>query len=125
MPEPQPLEQIAAELRRLRDASPVDESQLPNWELVSEDIDARLRSAYPEILLPIQVMHYLNDGDIRAKDASYREMQNRSMAGIIEAFERGELPASRGTTVSMSPRSVIVVGVFIASIVLLAVRSCH
>ena len=101
MPEPQPLEQIAAELRRLLDASPVDESQLPNWELVSEDIDARLRSAYPEILLPIQVMHYLNDGDIRAKDASYREMQNRSMAGIIEAFERGELPASRNLSTTL------------------------
>ena len=124
MPEPQRHQLIAAELRRLVAASPTDKNQLAKWEVESSEIDARLRSTYPDIVFPIQVMHYLNDGDIRAKDASWREMQNRSMAGIIEECEQGQMPISRGTTVSVRPGSVVVFAVFAVCVVLFSLRSC-
>ena len=128
MHDPRELDEVAAELRCLVAVSPRDESDLARWAAESEEIDRRLRSKYPDIRLPIQVLHYMNDGDLRAKDPSYRDMQNANMTGVIEAFERGDIPPYRGLTASISPLSLVGAAGFLGAIILFAlyaIRSCR
>lgn len=41
------------------------------------------------------IEHYLADADIRARDESYRTMQDAKLASLISALRSGDIPAAR------------------------------
>lgn len=67
-------------------------------QLTAEEFEARYRVQYqagvvPHALLDLiaSVAHYLSDADIRARDAEYRQMQEREMRRLIDALRAGRL----------------------------------
>ena len=94
----QQLRDIAAQLRELQRTSPLHVADLADW-----DASARKFSNALGVPLPIQVMHYLHDADIRIKDPAYRAAQDEMIASIISDLESGIVPAETGTTISLLP----------------------
>lgn len=99
--DPERLREIAGLLRRLLEESPTRSVQLQAWQERSTEIERQLRDQYPDIVLPMQVMHYLHDGDLRAAEPAYREMQDKMLLELIDELERGFVPESRGITISL------------------------
>ncbi len=95
----QQLRDIAAQLRELRRTSPTDMSGVSAWNAA-----ARRFSESLSVPLPVQVMHYLHDADLRAKDPEYRVTQDEMLNGIIADLERGHVPEPSEATLSFHPR---------------------
>ena len=113
------LRAIAAELRELLETSPRTKNTVTTWTETAYATYRRLLDAYPDVRLPIQVMHFVHDADVRARDPEYRENQEDVMRDIIDELERGTLPRSRGLTISFTTRGFI--AFVIAFIVVMAI----
>ena len=100
----QQLQTIAAQLRDLQRTSPINAQGVPAWDASARAFAQQLHSQHPELSLPVQVIHYLHDADIRVKDPKYRASQDDVLNGIIGEPEHGNVPESTGTTVSFHPR---------------------
>lgn len=83
------MKALAVKLRQLLDREPELIKDITSWyaaaetfrsELTTEDID----------LMPHFVFHYLDDADIRIKEKSYKEQQEKEIEGIIKALEKGK-----------------------------------
>jgi hypothetical protein len=94
------------------------------WEQTSAGIEQRLKTEFSDIQLPIQVMHYLSDADVRVRDEAYCSTQTRFMQEFIAELEQGSVPQSRGITVSLSPWSIVLTVVFVGALLLFVSRSC-
>lgn len=81
------------------------------------DIAARSFSESLRIALPAQVMHYLHDADLRAKDPGYRAAQDEMLNDIISDLERGRIPQSTGATLSFHPRWLGVAALVVIAVV--------
>jgi hypothetical protein len=77
------LRAIAAELRELLESSPRTEDGVAAWTEMAYAAYRRLLDEYPDVRLPIQVMHFVHDADVRARDPEYREYQEHLMAEIV------------------------------------------
>lgn len=95
----QQLRDVAAQLRELQRTSPASAADVAAWETAAREFSKRLR-----VPLPAQVMHYLHDADLRAKDPDYRLAQDEMLNGIISDLERGSVPRSTGANLSFHPR---------------------
>lgn len=104
MTQVQYLREIVGQLRDLQRTSPAVVADLPAWEASAREFTRQLHTKYPDIDLPIQVMHYLHDGDVRIKDPEFRLTQDEMLNGIIADLERGAIPPSMGVTVPFHPR---------------------
>lgn len=112
----QQLREIANQLRELQHTSPTSVADLASWDASARKFTHELHSKHPDVNLPAQVMHYLHDADIRAKDPEYRLAQDKVLDGIIADLEQGMVPAFAGTTISFHPR-----WLGVAALVLLAI----
>lgn len=48
-------------------------------------------------------MFYLHDADIRIKDSNYRKTQDEALDEVISCLERGIIPESRTSAISLHP----------------------
>lgn len=97
------LAEIAERLRQLQASSPATGAGLDLWYRQSQAFASWL-SRGPSVALPAQLWHYLHDADIRVKEPEYRVAQEAMITDIISCLERGNIPASDGTTISFHPR---------------------
>jgi hypothetical protein len=121
------LEVVAQHLRELVAMSPTqDGPAMEAWYVDSDRIYKKLLRNHPTVHLPIQVMHYVHDADIRVRDADYRASQTRMMEEIILSLERGVIPESSGVTISVRLRTVVVTAFVVLVLVGLAIlRACE
>ena len=118
----QTLRNIAAQLRGLLETSPRAESTVETWTEHANVVYAGLQRDFPEVRLPIQVMHFVHDGDIRARDPDYRQRQERVMRGLISALEQGTVPQRSGLTLTFTTRG-LAISVFILAVVIVLLVS--
>lgn len=98
------LKDIAGRLRRLQQTSPTNRDGLAAWDADGRAFLKWLDAQPAAVDLPEQVWHYLHDADIRIKDPERRAEQDEMLNDIISSLERGIVPDSVGTTVSIRPR---------------------
>ena len=110
-------QEIAARLRELQRTSPTERADLEAW-------DASARSFWSELAvpLPIGVMHYLHDADIRIKDSAYRASQDEMIKGILSDLEQGIIPESTSRTISFHPRWLGAIALALLALLYLLVR---
>ncbi len=108
----QQLRGIAAQLRELQRTSPTDMAGVSVWDTAARSFSESLR-----IALPAQVMHYLHDADLRAKNPEYRAAQDEMLNGIIADLERGHIPQPTGATLSFHPRWLGVAALVVVAVV--------
>jgi hypothetical protein len=125
MPTREDLRDIARQLQTLVDASPLSEEAVDPWTAVAHATCDRIHRDHPDVRLPIQVMHYVHDADIRARDPEYRDRQRRVISEIISEFEHGAVPKSRGITISFTPHQAVAFGATGALFFAVLVRSCR
>lgn len=97
------LREIAGLLRSLVSTSPSNGTEVEGWTLRAGEVYDGIRERYPDIPLPYEIRHYLNDADIRARDPGYREHQNLMMTEIIRSLELGVVPRSHVVAVPVFP----------------------
>ena len=97
------LREIAALLRGLLSTAPSTATEVQDWMLQADKVYDDIRERFPEIQLPDEIRHYLNDADIRARDSGYRDEQNRMMREIIGSLERGVIPRGRMLAIPVFP----------------------
>jgi hypothetical protein len=117
------LAAVAELLERLAASSPTDTAALTAWYERTEAFEKTLDTEYRSIELPNVVRHYLNDADIRFKDAEYKASQEAQIAEVIAALRSGTIPESRGVTLSFRPASALAVIAVLVALSLLA-KSC-
>jgi hypothetical protein len=98
------LREIAQELRRLQQSSPVSRDGLDSWYAAGREFVKWQHSAFPNLQLPPHVMFYLHDADIRVKDPEYRKGQDEVLNEIIANLEQGIVPESPGRAITLHPR---------------------
>lgn len=88
------LKIIAKELKQLYELPITNDKELQAWHVAAKAFKEHLHDNFTSISdeLPHFIEHYLNDADIRFKDASYMEDQNTKIEKIIIALEKGEIP---------------------------------
>ena len=101
--------EIAQGLRRLRQSSPRTNEGLDAWYAECDRFTETFRSRFPGVALPAQVRHFLNDADIRIKDAEYRNTQDETLSEIIAELERGVIPASSGLDITVRPQWLVAI----------------
>jgi len=102
--------------------SPIHGDNLDPWYAQARKFTDWQLTRFPEVKLPPQVMFYLHDADLRAKDSEYRATQDRALEEVIASLERGSLPTSVGLTVSLHPRWLGALALVAAAIIYMAVR---
>ena len=112
----QQLRDVATRLRELQRTSPTNTADIAAWDTAAREFSKQLC-----IPLPAQVMHYLHDADLRAKDPEYRLAQDEMLNGIISDLERGSVPQSTGATLSFHPRWLGAVALLVLAIIYWAV----
>ena len=117
MADPSQLKEIAQELRRLQQCSPLSRDDLDSWYAAGRQFVEWQHSAFPDVHLPPQVMFYLHDADIRIKDPEYRKDQDEVLAEIIAGLERGIVPESPGRTIAFHPRWLGAIALVILAVV--------
>lgn len=122
MANPLHLKDIARELRRLQQSSPVSPDGLASWFVAGQQFVKWQRSACPEVKLPPHVMHYLHDADIRLRDPEYRKEQDRVLAEFIASLEQGIVPESSGRTIVLRTRWLVAASLLILAAVITIVR---
>lgn len=74
---------LVTELERLLSLPLDSKSQIEAWYAESERVQRELPERYPDLEYPHEVWHFLADADIRARDAGYRQYQEKIMADYI------------------------------------------
>ena len=116
------LREIAQRLRVLQMNSPMHGDDLDRWYAEARKFTDWQLTRFPEVKLPPQVMFYLHDADLRAKDGEYRATQDRALDEVIASLERGFLPTSAGLTISLHPRWLGALALVLAAAIYMAVR---
>ncbi|HEU0154168.1 MAG TPA: hypothetical protein VFQ84_12575 [Arenimonas sp.] len=93
----------------MSDSSPLDRSLLPAWRQEADAFAERLGAEFCAVDMPEEVWHFLHDADIRAKDPRFREIQIQMIHELIQELENGIVPEPRGATLTVRPRSLLVV----------------
>ena len=122
MANPSQLKEIAQELRRLQQSSPISRDGLDSWYAAGRQFVKWQHSTFPDVHLPPQVMFYLHDADIRVKDPEYRKDQDEVLAEIITSLERGIIPESSGRTIAFHPRWLGAIALVILAVVVWVAR---
>lgn len=104
MANPSQLKEIAQELRRLQQSSPVSRDDVDSWSAAARRFTDWQRSTFPDVQLPSHVMFYLHDADIRVRDPEHRTEQDKVLGEIIVSLERGIVPDSPMRTIAFYPR---------------------
>ncbi|MFC5577520.1 hypothetical protein ACFPOA_05745 [Lysobacter niabensis] len=112
------LKEIAQELRRLQQSSPVSRDGLDAWYADGRRFVEWQHSKFPDVRLPPQVMFYLHDADLRVKDSEYRMAQDEALGEIIVSLENGSVPeSSGGLSLSFHPRWLGAVALVVVAII--------
>ena len=74
---------FASELQRLIALPLTNDAELETWYDESAKLETVMEQRFSEVEFPHEVRHFIIDGDIRAKDAGYRDRQHRIIAGYI------------------------------------------
>jgi hypothetical protein len=84
--------EIAQRLRKLSRLPLARPDDLDDWYAAATEFRAWLSSAPARVAdgLPHSVWHYLQDADIRVRDAIYRDQQNLELAAVLESLECGD-----------------------------------
>ncbi len=84
------IKKLAVKLRRLLEQEQDLSTDIKAWDKAVETFRSELTTE--EInLIPHFVWHYLADADIRAKDKSYKEQQEKEIEIVIKEMESGKL----------------------------------
>ena len=114
------LREVADQLRALVDSSPQSPESVAAWTLTANATCDAVHERFPDVRLPIQVMHYVHDADIRSRDKEYAASQDRTMRQIIADFERGIVPVHRDIILSLTAKDlvllVLIAGALIAAL---------
>lgn len=116
------LREIAQRLRVLQMTSPVHGDDLDRWYAEGRKFTDWQLTQFPEVKLPPQVMFYLHDADLRAKDSEYRATQDRALDEVIASLERGLVPPSTGLTITFHPRWLGALALVLVTVIYLAMR---
>ena len=122
MANPSRLEEIARELRRLQQSSPVSRDEVASWTEAARRFTDWQHSTFPDVQLPPHVMFYLHDADLRVKDPEYRKEQDEVLAEIIANLEHGIVPDSPGRTIAFHPRWLGAMALVILAVVVWVAR---
>jgi hypothetical protein len=106
MATPEQCQEIAARLRELLEASPQSANGVEAWSRRADEIYGGLLREFATARLPVQILHFIVDADIRGRDPEYRVWQEGIMRELLEASEQGTMPPGRGLTISGSPRMI-------------------
>jgi hypothetical protein len=74
---------LVTELERLLSLPLDSKAQIEAWYAESERVQRELPERYPDLEYPHEVWHFLADADIRARDAGYRQYQEKIMTDYI------------------------------------------
>ena len=74
---------LVTELERLLNFPLDSKSQVEAWYVESERVQRELPERFPDLEYPHEVWHFLADADIRARDAGYRQYQEKIMTDYI------------------------------------------
>jgi len=74
---------LVTELERLLSLPLDSKRQIEAWYAESERVQRELPERYPDLEYPHEVWHFLADADIRARDAGYRQYQEKIMTDYI------------------------------------------
>ena len=74
---------LVTELERLLSLPLGSKSELEAWYAESERVQSELTGRYKDLDYPHEVWHFLADADIRARDAGYRQYQDKIMTDYI------------------------------------------
>ncbi len=122
MANPSQLKEIAQELRRLQQSSPISRDGLDSWSAAGRQFVKWQHSTFPDVRLPPQVMFYLHDADIRLRDPEHRKGQDEALDEIIASLERGIVPESPGRTIAFHPRWLGAIALVILAVVVWVTR---
>ena len=83
---------IAKRLRELSRRPLARPDDLEEWYEAAAEFRSWLSSAPEHVVdaLPDFVWHYIEDADIRVRDAIYRDRQNLELAALLESLDRGD-----------------------------------
>ncbi len=81
---------LVSELERLLSLPLGSEGELEAWYGESERVQKELPERFPDLDYPHEVWHFLADADIRARDAGYREYQERIIKDFIRKSKDGD-----------------------------------
>lgn len=87
------ISELAEALEELRAFRPIAKSELAQWYAMARKVEASLvvsGGLSPDV--PSLLWNYLADADIRFKDSSYAELQDRQMRLLSRYLGRGEIP---------------------------------
>jgi len=74
---------LVTELERLLSLPFDSKSQVEAWYAESKRVQRELPERFPDLEYPHEVWHFLADADIRARDAGYRQYQEKMMTDYI------------------------------------------
>ncbi len=109
--------EIAQELRKLRLSSPRTGKGLGAWHAECDRFIEKFRARFPKAELPAQVIHFLNDADIRISDPQYRSAQCKRLDEVIAELGRGSLAKSSGLSIAVRPQWLVAATVVLAAVV--------
>lgn len=78
-----PEKYLAAELERLMSLPLATPTDLENWYSAKSEVEGVLLKEYPDFQIWHEAQHFLDDGDIRIRDAGYRERQETLMHNYV------------------------------------------
>ena len=131
------LAAVAAELRRLVESSPATEDAVEAWSAHACEVMRQVGTRYPNLTLPVEVLHFIHDADVRVRDPEHAASQNQVMEGFIRDLESGVLPRGnmavlsidlpgRTLTLSSSPLLLVSLGLLLFTVAaLLIARGCR
>ena len=132
----QDLAAVAAQLRHLVQSSPRTEDSVETWSAYASEVHRELETKYPRLRLPVEIMHYVHDADIRVREPDYAASQNRAMESFIQHLEAGvvpggemaslniDLPGGRFTLSASVALSIAAGSAVVGTLALLIVRGC-
>lgn len=88
-------------LRRLIASSPTTEDGIDAWTAEADEVHRTLVSEYPNVRLPVEVMHYVHDADIRVRAPEFAATQDLKLESYIRDLESGVLPHSDMTRITL------------------------
>lgn len=103
MPDTASLREIAEQLRWVVTTSPAAADDVERWTIEAGQTWDEVTRKHPSISFPMEISHYLNDADIRARDPEYRAHQTAAMEQIIASLMSGAVPASGVFALSILP----------------------
>ena len=77
---------FASELQRLMALPLTNEADLEAWYEESAKLETVMEQKFSELEIPHAIRHFINDADIRAKDAGYRDYQDRAVAAYLSSL---------------------------------------